>query len=837
MRCNAPRQQRAPSSAHSPSLKRSDFYSAYPLLATFHLMKYAIRSLLGAPAFSLIAIVTLALGIGVNSSMYSLMNTLLFATAPFPQPASIVNLNGQTPQAEFIGFSPLEIEELIAHPARSFTVIAPLSGTMETVTLPAQLPESMSGNAIHADVFKILETPPLLGRTFTAEECVAGRDTVVLITENLWRKQFGAKPEVLGQTMRINGRVFTIIGVLPKPYSATFMFGEGQYFRPLVYSADQQKGRDRREFGVMARLAPGVTPVQALASLAPLSDRWAKDFPQQYPSYHFRMQTAGRVGGSANISIITLLLGLSAAILAIACANLANLQMARAAGRLRDLAIRSALGASRWMLLKQQLIESLILSLVGGIFGVLIAGWSNDIIGRNIRLGLTTTLELPIDGRVLAFTAGISILAGLGFGLVPAWLASRTDVNETLKQQSRGTTGGKHQGWIRSLLVIGQVALSLALLSVAGMMIQGMNKMLNARPTWDSESILTANVSVDERYYDTEKRRAFFEELSRHLALIPGVEAQTISSTLPTGNGGRGEDVFKEGQDSTVNNLPKATTYLVTPGYFKTLGIRVLEGRTFPDTVAAASVEQTVINQSLAKQFWPGESAIGKRLGSKGPDGKVMLREIIGVVADVEEAISFAEPTTHLQYYTTIIHNPWSWFQVAIRGQNPKHFTNDLRRAVADVSPDVAARFVWTVADIRDQALHNVVVINGVLFAFALLGLVLASVGLYGIVANNVGQRMAEFGIRLALGARQADVLHLVLRQSLRLTLIGLVLGAVGSYGLGLALRPSLGALIAQNYAILAATTVVIFVVAFIATLFPARRATQADPIAALRAE
>ena len=469
--------------------------------------------------------------------------------------------------------------------------------------------------------------------------------------------------------------------------------------------------------------------------------------------------------------------------------------------------------------------------------GVLIAGWSNNLIGRNIRLGLTTTMDLPIDGHVLGFTAGVSILAGLGFGLIPAWLASRTDVNETLKQQSRGSTGSKSQGWIRRLLIVGQVALSLALLSVAGMMIQGLNKMLNARPTWDSESILTANLQIDERSFDVEKRRAFYEELSRHLALIPGVEAHAISSTLPTGNGGRGEDVFKEGQDSAVKDLPKANTFLVTPGFFKTLGIRLIEGRTFPDNVSASSVEQTVVNQSLAKQFWPNESAIGKRLGSKGPDGEVALREIIGVVADVEDAITFAEPTTHLQYYTTIIHNPWSWFQVALRGPNPKRFTNDLRRAVADVSPDVAARFVWTVADIRDQALHNVMVINSVLLAFALLGLVLASVGLYGIVSNSVSQRMAEFGIRLALGARQTDVLQLVLRQSLRLTLIGLLLGAALSYLLGLALRPSLGNLIAQNNTILVATSVMIFVVAFVATLFPARRATTADPIAALRAE
>ena len=801
-------------------------------------LRIALRTLLKSPAFAGIAIITLALGIGVNTSMYSLMNTLMFATAPFPRPESIISLNGQMPQAEFLGFSPLEIDELRAHPTQAFTVIGAQSGTLETVTLHDQLPESMSGTAIHADVFKILETPPLLGRTFTAEECVAGRDTVVLLTEELWRKQFGAKPDAVGQTIRINGRVFTIIGVLPKAYSAIFLFGETQYFRPLVYAKDQLTARDRREFGILARLAPGVSAPQALAGLAPLSDRWAKDFPRLYPNYHMRMQTAGSVGGSANVAIITLQLGLAAAILAIACANLANLQMARAAGRLRDLAIRSALGASRWMLIKQQLIESLILSITGGALGLLIANWSNNLIGRNIRLGLTTTLDLPIDGRVLGFNAAVSILAGLGFGLVPAWLASRTDVNETLKQQSRGTTGGKSQGWIRSILVVGQVALSLALLSVAGMMIHGLNRTINARPSWDSESILTANVQIDEHSYETpEKRRAFHDALAARLAVIPGIESSTLASMLPTGGGNKEEDIFKEGQDSALPNLPKGITFLVTPKYFKTLGIHVLEGRTFPENVAPTSVEQTVVNQSLARHFWPNESAVGKRLGTKEADGKITLREIIGVVADVEDAIVFAEPTTRMQYYTTLTHNPWSWFQVVVRGSNPKRFANDLRHAVADISPDVAARNVWTLEDMRDQFLHNLVVINGVLLAFALLGLALASVGLYGIVANSVSQRLAEFGIRLALGARQADILRIVLIQSLRLTLIGLVLGAIGSYFLGVGLRQSLGPLITQNYAILAATSLVIFGVAFAATWFPARRATAADPIAALRAE
>jgi predicted permease len=801
-------------------------------------LNYALRTLLKSPGFSIISLLTLALGIGVNSSMFSLTNTLLFSKAPFPRPDSIIALNGQTPDAEFIAFSPMEIEELRSNASQAFTAIAPTSGTMETVSLPDQLPEQVQGTAAKADLFKVLETPPLLGRFFTADECVAGRDTVVLLTEEMWQKKFAAKPDVLGQTLRIGGRIFTIIGVLPKAYSAPFIFGEGQYFRPLVFSKEQNENRDRREAGLMLRLAPGVALPQALASLAPVAERWCKENPRLYPKYHFRVQLAGRVGGSANEAIIFLQLGLAAAILALACANLANLQMARAASRLRDLAIRSALGANRWMLIKQQLTESLVLSVAGGAFGLLIAASSNELIGRNIKLGLNSTLVMPIDAHVLAFTAAVSILAGIGFGLIPAWLASRTNMNETLKQQARGSTGGKSQGWIRGVLVVGQVALSLTLLSVAGMMIRGLNRTINSRPNWDSESILTANVQIDERTYDTpEKRRAFHDALSARLATIPGIQAHTIASMFPIAGGGSVSDVLIDGQDAAGTNFPKAVAFLVSPGFFNTLGIRLLEGRTFPENVSFTSVEQTVVNESMAKHFWPTSSAIGRRLGVKGGDGKVTWREIIGVVADADDPIAFAEPTTHMQYYTTMTHSPWAWFQVAVRGPNPGHFANDLRRAVAEVSPDVAARFVWTVQDMRDQYLHNVVVINGVLLAFALLGLALASVGLYGIVSNNVSQRTSEFGIRIALGARQTDVLRIVLGQSLRLTLIGLVIGAIGSHVLGLALRPSLGLIIAQNYSILVGTTLVIFVVALIATWFPARRATKVDPIVALRAE
>ena len=385
--------------------------------------------------------------------------------------------------------------------------------------------------------------------------------------------------------------------------------------------------------------------------------------------------------------------------------------------------------------------------------------------------------------------------------------------------------------------MVGQVALSLTLLSVAGLMIQGLNRTINFRPDWDSERILTANLQVEEAAYPVPQRLAFYDALLARLARIPGVESVTLANRLPTGQGGGADDIFAEGQDSSVKELPKGQSYLITAGYFQTLGIRVIEGRTFAPGVTADTPEQIVVNQSLARHFWPGKSAVGQRLGTRAPDGTVALREVIGVVSDAEDAIQFAEPATRFQYYRTLVHEPWAYFQIALRGPNPARFGHDLRAAVADVSPDLAARFVWTLEDMRDQFLHNLIVINGVLLAFALLGLALAGVGLYGIVANNVSQRMTEFGIRLALGASAGDVQRIVLKQSLQLTLVGLFLGAIGSLVLGQALRQGMGPIIAQNLLLPAGTSVIIFVVALFASWFPARRATKADPIAALRAE
>lgn len=801
-------------------------------------LRYAIRSLLNSPGFTTIALLTLALAIGVNSSMYTLMKSLLFADAPYPRSEALYDLSGRTPAAEFIQFSKPEIDDLKAAAFPGVEVISVSSGSMDSVALPGEVPEQMTGILADANLFKITQHPPLLGRFFTEEECVEGRDNVALITKEFWTNRFGAANDIIGKTFRINGKNITILGVLPESYTARFVFGEAKYFRPLVYGKDVITARDRREFGVRVRLANGVSITEALSHYQGTAERWKKDYKIQYENYSIIALGTGRVGGKANEMLTFLLMGLTLAILILACANLANLQLARANTRLRDLAIRSALGASRFQLIKHQLLESIVLAFAGGVLGLLVASWCNELVGSNLRIGLAGNLPLELDGEVLLYNALASVVAGVLFGIMPAWLASRCDVNQVLKNQSRGSTGGRVQNAIRKLLVVGQVALSLSLLTISVLIVQGLRNIVNQRPSWDSEKVLTANLQVDEKDYPTvEAKRAFHTAILNKLSAIPGCESAAIANFLPTGGGGRTHDILTEQHDPAASNLPKSNAYLITGDYFQTLGIKVLEGRIFGPTDKGDGPEQVIVNRSLATSLWPNDSAVGKRLGFRQPDASVTWAEVIGVVSDAQDAIMISDPRTKNQFYQNMAKSPWGWFQVVLRSENPGSLANDLRRAVADVAPDLAARLVWTVEDMRKLFLHNIYVINGLVLGFALLGLVIASVGLSGIVAQNVAQRFGEFGIRLALGATPEGIVRMVMMQGVRLTAVGVVIGLVLAIVVGKGFPQDVSMMVAISPWLFVLTTGIIVTVSLLATWFPARSAANADPMSALRAE
>jgi putative ABC transport system permease protein len=808
----------------------------------------AVRTLLKAPAFTIVAFVTLALGIGVNTSMYTLMDVLLFRAAPFPEPDRLVAIYGTTPQGSRGDFAFVETEEMRAlvataaadgskAPLQSLTALAFWGNTMSEPGKPAE-----RLNAIDAtvDFFTTFRVQPALGRPFTAEEGVPGRNQVALLSHELWQSRFGGDSAILGRTLRLNAEPVTVIGVMPPNFGYPLLFGKVDLWRPITVARHIVNDRHTRFFQVIGRLEAGASARELPARLQPLVDSWVRDYPKDSAGRGFSVMGLHQATmDSTGRMIIWLLMGLAGSVLLIACANLANLQLARATASAKDLAIRSALGASRGRLILHQLTECMVLALVGGLGGLVVAALVNYALGHAIRIGDAGSLPLPLDGRILAASFVVSLVAGIGFGLLPAWLASRNDVVATLKQQSRGSTGGRGQRLARQGLIVAEVSLALALLAVAGVMIRGFDAMLRKDSGWDTGRVLAANIHLPEQStYDTEdKRRLAIEVLERNLAAIPGAEQTSICTIPPLFGYSRSGPIQVEGQtsDDPVHQ-PTAGYNMVNSGFFATLGIPLREGRIFPPDLKKDSPHVIVIGESLARKFWPNESALGKRIGDR-EKGEVVWREVIGVVRDISFPLNMAHPDTVLQIYKPLVHEPWGYLHLMVRGPAPASFKEEVRRAVAALDPDVAVQEMYTIPEASDRFQHNILVVNNTLGGFALLGLALAAVGLYGVISNLVAHRTAEFGIRLALGARRADVLALVLGSGVRLTLAGLVVGAGLAYALIRMLGTEMPRMAAADPATLTLVVVVLSGVALFACYWPAHRATQVDPVEALRAE
>jgi predicted permease len=672
---------------------------------------------------------------------------------------------------------------------------------------------------------------------------VPGRTQVAILSHALWQSRFGGDANIIGRTLRLNAEQVTVIGVMPPSFGYPLFFGPIDLWRPVTIPRHIVEDRNNHFFTAIGRLNPGVTSAQATAQLKPLLVRWSHDYPQTSSGRSVKvmlLQKAILNGGPFQF-ITWLLFGVGTAVLLIGCFNLANLQLARATGNARDLAIRSALGASRGRLIFHQLTESMVLALSGGVLGWFVALWSNDLIGRSIPIGGSgsETLVLDMNGPVLCGAFLVTVLSGLLFGLVPAWIASRGDMVTTLKQQTRGSTSSPGTHRLRNSLVVVEVALALALLATAGVMIRGFSALLKRNKGWDTDRVLLANIHMPEQStYNTEdKRRVAIDTLTRRLAQIPHAERTAICSSPPLF--GYSKNVSFEVSGVTSDDPTKQPIggyTMVSADFFAALGIPMIEGRLFPAELKADSAPLVIINETMARRFWPHESAIGKRIGDRQGD-VVVWREIIGVVRDIQDALNPSDPSTMYQVYKPLVNEPWGYLWLIVRAPAPATFKNEVRRAVADVDPDVAVQQMVTVPEAADQFLRSFTVVNDTLGGFALLGLLLAAIGLYGVISNLVAQRTGEFGIRMALGARPRDVLGLVLRRGVGLTLLGLVIGVALGSALNFALRASLPRMGGLDPVTISLVALVLFLVAMFACWVPARRATRINPVEALRAE
>ena len=809
-------------------------------------LRLALRLFTKSPGFTAVVLLTLALGIGVNTSMYTLVDALFFRTVPFPEPNQLLSIFSTSQQNQRDLFSAAEVDEMRAQtagPGKAFASITMYGYWDDVLAEPNRPAERFLSVDASVDFFATFRVQPILGRAFTAAEEVPGRNRVAILSYHLWQSRFGGDPEVVGRSVRLNAEQVTIIGVMPANFVAPLFFGPVDLWRPITIPPFIVEARSHRFFNVIGRLNPAVTPAQALAQLTPVGAHWAKDYPELSKDRGFNLMAPHKAAmDNTGQFIVWLLFGLGAAVLLVACANIANLQLARATANVKDLAIRSALGASRARLILYQLTQSLVLSVVGGGCGVVVAMWLNAIFGHAIRLGngeSATTLDLPMNARVLLAAFVVSLFTGLLFGLLPAWFASRSDAGSLLKQQTRGSSSGRGPRFMRHALIVGEVAVALTLLGAASIMIRGLDGLLKRDTGWDTGRVLAANIHLPEQstYTSDDSRRLAIEKLSRRIALIPGAEHTAVASSAPLFGYSKVVPIQIAGQTSDDPKMqPNAGYTLIASDYFATLGIPLLDGRLFPPELKAGDAPVVIINETMARHFWPGKSAIGQRIGDRDGE-KVVWREVIGVVRDIQFVLNITNPPTMYQVYKPLVNEPWGYLFLLVRGPAPASFKNEISRAVSDIDPDVAVQEMYTIPEASDRFNHNLVVINDTLAGFALLGLVLAAVGLYGVISYLVAQRTNEFGIRLALGASPGNVLRLVMGHGILLTGIGLVIGLAGAYALNRVLGSSLPRVADSDPLALLTTAAALFVVALLACYFPARRATKVDPLQSLRAE
>jgi putative ABC transport system permease protein len=705
-------------------------------------------------------------------------------------------------------------------------------------------PERLIGAQVSADVFAALKVTAASGRVFTNDEDKPGAAPVAILSHALWQRRFGGDPGIIDQTLTLNGQSFTVIGIMPPDFQFP---GRGiDLWTPAGQAAAnpgwQQRGNHPGLAGI-ARLKPGVTIAQAREDMDLVAANLEKQYPDSNTGNRVSITPAlesalsARPGGSSIKPALLVLLGAVGFVLLIACANVANLLLARSATRQKEMAIRTALGASRWRIVRQLLTESVLLSFLGGALGLLLARWGVKLIIAISPNTIPRSREINLDMRVVAFTIGISVLTGIVFGIVPSLLASKPDLNETLKEAGRGSTGSRHL--FRSGLVVSEVALTMVLLIGAGLMIRSFYRLLQVNPGFNYDHLLTFNISLPQKKYAEDQQRInFFEQVAERLRALPGVESVGLSTGLPLGNNGWQTSFVVDGQPPPEPGKTPLTEYAITsPDYFQTMGITLLKGRSFTEQDKKDSPGVTLIDEEFARRYWPEEESIGKRIRPGGNDPRNPLVEVIGVVRRVKMD-GLNQDSNRVQSYRPFRQLVQSGMTVVAKTSiEPTSLFSAVRREVLAVDPDQPIYNLNTMEQIRADSIAPDRLNLMLLGTFAAVALVLAAVGIYGVMAYSVTQRTHEIGIRMALGAGQGDVLGMVVRQGMKLAFGGLVIGLGGAWLATRAMTGLLFGISPTDTVTFAAISVVLAGVALGACFLPARRATRVDPMIALRYE
>ncbi|PYL46875.1 MAG: ABC transporter permease [Verrucomicrobia bacterium] len=802
-------------------------------------LRFGLRTLIKNPGFTIVAVIALALGIGANSAIFSVVNAILLRPLPYKSPDQLVVL---WENATHLGFpkdtpSPANFldwrkqstvfEGMAAFAERSFN----LTGVGE--------PERLDGRRVSANLFDVLGVKPIIGRTFVAQEDQPGTK-VVLLNESLWKRRFGGDPAVIGRAVNLNGEPYTVVGVLPPtvrlPTSGNW---RDQVWVPLAFPSEEAASRGAHYLEVIARMKPAVTLPKAQAEMDTIAARLA----QQYPATNTRIGAVVKplheeIVGKMK-SPLLILLGAVAFVLLIACANVANLLLARAAVRQKEIALRLALGANRMRLTKQLLVESVLLSLVGGVVGLGLAYFGLNVLTRFIPHDVAQADTITIDAKVLLFTLAVAVITGLIFGLVPASQASHFNLNETLKEGGRDSGAGARGKRLRNSLVIAEVAISFILLVGAGLLINSFVHLRNLDPGFRADHLLALNVDLSEvKYPDTQRRTTFFAEVARRVQTLPGVRSVAVAGNLPLTINGDSTFIAVEGiPDPPVDQWPDVIYRTVGPGYFATMGIPLVRGRDLNDQDTLDTAPVVVISEKTAKHYWPNEDPIGKRLKPGATTNTTPWRTVIGVVKDVRQNDFIAEPKMQMYFSYRQMKDLGANALVVRTSVDPLSLGTSVRNTIWSVDKDQTVANIDSMEHIVASAVARQRFSMLLLAIFAGLALVLAAVGIYGVMSYSVAQQTREIGIRIALGAQRRDVLRMTVKEGLKLVGVGLLIGLISAFVLTRVMESLLFGISATDPVTFGIICVVLLMVAALASYIPALRATTVDPMVALRAQ
>ena len=798
--------------------------------------RYALRNLLRRPTFTLIAVVTLALGIGANTAIFSAINALLLKPLPFPELDRVVAVWDKLPSRGV-----LHNEVTVANyldwqsQTQSFEQLALYRWWSANLT-GIDPPERIQGFLVTANFIDATGIKPIMGRNFSPEENQPGKDQVAIITHSLWQRRFGGDPNILNKTITINSVVRTVVGVMPE----RFNFPKGaEVYAPLQMTPELMKNRGSHGYYVIGRLKSSASINSAQAEIDNVAARLDQQFPETNKGWGATVFPIVADTVRTYDTALWIMMAAVGFVLLIACANVANLMLARASGRQREIAVRAALGASRWRIVRQLLTESVIVALIGGGLGVLIGFWGIDAL-RAANPGDAAKFapgwyQLGINSNVLLFTLGLSVVSGIVFGLAPALQVSKPNLNNSLKEGTRGTTGTSHR--LRSSLVVFEVALSLVLLVGAGLLTRSFLSLLKTDPGFNPDHLLTMNLVLPAaKYKDDPARAAFYNDLVQRVKAQPGVESAAFVNYLPLGGANSSDSYLVEGEPEPAPGQEHDGRYRVaTPDYFRTMEISIVRGRAFTEQDKAGAPPVVIVNETLARQHWPGQDPLGKRIRFYGPLERAPWMEIVGVIKDVKHELNIpVEP----EYYLPHAQDSWNAMVLVARmSVEPSSLAGALRQQVWAIDKDQPVFDVKTMQEVRSSSVALYSFSSVMLAIFAGVALVLAAVGIYGVMAFAVTQRTQEIGIRMALGARTADVLKMVVKHGMKLALLGIAIGLIGSWALTRFIEKLLVGVAATDLLTFSLVSLCLLVAAFIACYLPARRATKVDPLVALRYE